>query len=247
MSVLSILKPHAVSALSSTLVDGFRLLTADPKEVGYMPNVVSQMTIDVDLGSIKPVSSIYLGAMSGALDFQVQGGAAAYTTNLIGNVAVAPKGSGVGSRKWLASFAEQSWRYVRLTSTTNAPNLFEIGNLVVGKAFRPTWGHEYGGGRGVGDTGAVTRLQSGGFGINPGARFKAWDFTLGDLTDAEVEELYDIALEVGVTNPIVVCENPDITAGLDARIHYGLFAKLDRFERLIPGATKWNLKVEEWI
>lgn len=247
MSVLAIIKPYKPAAEGSTLSNSPNLYTADPKEVGIALTGLSSAVIEIDLGSIKPVSAVYVGAQSHSRFFDITGGASSYNSDFIGSPTVANKLSGVAPFKNLVVLTTPlNLRYIRL-------NLYDvaigstIGNVIVGKAFRPTWGHEYGEGRGVGDTGSATRLLSGGFGINPGARFKTWDFTLGDLTDAEVEELYDIALSVGTTNPIVVCENPDLTDNLDARIHYGLFSKLDRFDRLIPGATKWNLKVEEWV
>ena len=245
MSVLAILKSHALAIAASTLTNPTRLLTPDPKETAFM-TAAGTASIDIDLGAVKIVNAIFLNAVLGAQSFTVTGGAAAYTTTAVADLVVAPKYSGLAPRKNLITFADQSWRYIRLTGAL-APINFSIGNLLVGDAFRPTWGHQYGGGRGVGDTGAASRLLSGGFGINPGARFKTWDFKLGDLTDAEIDELYDLALSVGETSPIMVCEDADITANLDARIHYGLFGKIDKFARLIPGATEWGFKVEEWV
>lgn len=246
MSVLSIIKPISVNSLSSGLTDQTRILTPDPKEVA-VKTAAGTLQIDIDLGAIQPVDSIYLGALSSALDFTVTGGASSYTTTAVANLVVAPKLRAVAPRRNLLHFTAQSWRYIRLISTTLAPAGFEIGNLVVGDAFRPTWGHEYGGGRGIGDTGIATRLLSGGFGILQGSKFKTWDFSLGDLTDAELEELFDILYQLGETSPAVVCEDPDVTSNLDARIHYGKFGKIDRYERLVPGATRWNLKFEEWV
>lgn len=247
MSVLSIIKPASIFAVSSVeLTDASRLLTPDPKEVAFRATA-GTFGIDIDLGSAQTVDAIYLGGLSGPIDFTVTGGAGAYTTTAVANLVVAPKFRASAPRRNLLHFAPQAWRYIRLTTTTSAAAGFEVGNLVVGDAFRPTWGHEFGGGRGIGDTGIATRLLSGGFGILAGSRFKTWDFALGDLTDAELEELFDILYQLGETNPAVVCEDPDITSNLDARIHYGKFGKIDRYERLVPGATRWNLKFEEWV
>ncbi len=247
MSVLGIIKPLPLTIASTNLTDGARLTTVDPKEVAYLAAGPNTVAIDIDLGSIKTVSAIYLGAVSSALDFTVTGGAAAYTTTAVANLVTANKLSGLSPRKNILFFADQSWRYIRLLSPATTAAGFEIGNVIVGDAFRPTWGHEYGGGRSVGDTGVKSRLLSGGFGIMQGARFKTWNWTLGDLTDAEVEELFSFALDVGETNPVVVCEDPDITSNLDARTHYGLFDKIETYERLAPGLTRWNFKIEEWV
>jgi hypothetical protein len=246
LSVLAILKPITGITVAGGLTNPERLLTPDPKEVA-VKTAAGVITIDIDLGSVQPVSAIYLGAMSGALDFTVTGGAASYTTTALSNMLVAPKLRAVAPRRALTTFTDQSWRFIRLTSTTSAAAAFQIGNLVVADAFRPTWGHEWGAGRGIGDTGIASRLISGGFGIMQGARFKTWDFSLGDLTDSEYEELFDLLWQIGETNPAVLCEDPDVTANLDARIHYGKFGKLDKYERLVPGATRWNLKFEEWV
>jgi hypothetical protein len=245
MSVMSFLRPVAAIVAASTLTDATRVLTSDPKEVAYMAGA-GTVTIDLDLGSVQEISAVFIGAMSSALTFTVTGGAAAYTTESAGSISVADKLKAVAPRRNFALFAPKNWRYIRLEAT-GAPAGLEIGNVVVGDAFQPTWGHEWGAGRGVGDTGTAQRLLSGGFGINRGARFKTWDWTLGDITDAEVRELTDLCLTVGETAPLVICEDPDQTAGLDERLYYGKFAKLERYERLVPGATRWSFKVEEWV
>lgn len=245
MSVMTFLRPVAATVAASTLTDLTRILTADPKEVAYMAGA-GTVTIDLDLGSVQEISAAYLGALSSALTFTVTGGSASYTAESAGNIAVANKFRAVAPRRNFATFAPKNWRYIRLQAT-GAPLGFEVGNVIVGDAFQPTWGHEWGAGRGIGDTGTSQRLLSGGFGINRGVRFKTWDWTLGDLTDDEIRELTDLCLEVGETSPLVICEDPDQTTGLDERLYYGKFAKLERYERLIPGATRWSFKVEEWV
>lgn len=246
MAVAAIFAPVSTAAIAaSTLTDSGRLLTASPKEVAYKAGA-GTVTIDIDLGAIMPVSAIYLGGMSSALNFTVTGGTVGYTTTAIGVSTTAHKLSGLAPRKTMMTFTELNVRYIRLDGPA-APDGFQIGNLVIGKAFRPTYGHEWGAGRTIGDTGSATQLLSGDFGILDGARFRQWDFTLGDLTDDEVEALDDFLMTVGNTRQVVVCEDTAQTNYLDARTHYGLFDKIDKFERLIPGATKWSLKVKEWV
>jgi hypothetical protein len=52
---------------------------------------------------------------------------------------------------------------------------------------------------------------------------------------------------VGKHGSILVVEDPDQAAtGLNERVHWGLFDKLESYERIAPGATKWTLRIEDW-
>ena len=45
---------------------------------------------------------------------------------------------------------------------------------------------------------------------------------------------------------MLVVEDPDQTDGLTERVHWGLFRKLDTYERLDPQNTKWSLQIADW-
>lgn len=245
MSNMSIIRPLPVSAIAGSMTDAERMLTPSPKEVSYS-SATAARTIDIDLGSAQDVGAIYLGGVSATANFTITGGLGSYTTTALGTAVVAPKSSSENPRQYLLMIdPPQSLRYIRLSANLTSGD--EIGNLVVGETFQPTLGHEYGGGRAIGDTGGATRLMSGGFGIESGATFGTWEFTLGDLTTDEIEALYTMLKKVGMTKPMVVVENPDVTANLHNRIHYGLFEKISKYERLTPGETRWALQIGEWV
>lgn len=115
------------------------------------------------------------------------------------------------------------------------------------KAFVPTFNKEWGAGRRPIDTGVATSLPSGGFAAVPGARKMAYNWSFGDLTDAEVDALCELALDVGETNPVLVVEDPAMTTGQRSRLHYGLFQGLKAYERRNPKQTRWDWTIEEWI
>jgi hypothetical protein len=123
----------------------------------------------------------------------------------------------------------------------------QAGALIVSRAFQPTWNKEWGSGRRPIDTGSREPLIGGGFGIGRGVRKRAYSWTLGDLPDAEVDAIEDIALACGETSPLVVVEDPEVDAGLVRRIHYGLFDRFEAFERKAVGVTRWSLSIIGWV
>lgn len=138
-------------------------------------------------------------------------------------------------------------RFITVAFNQPANPILQVGLLLVGVAFQPTHNREWGSGRQIVDTGSREPLLGGGFGIGEGVRKAVFRWNLGDLTDAEVESLYDMALDRGETRPILVVEDPDATTGLNERIHYGLFDRFDAYERLGPGRTTWALSVTQWV
>ena len=122
-----------------------------------------------------------------------------------------------------------------------------IGVLLVGLAFQPAHNQEWGAGRQPIDTGVKDPLLGGGFGILEGARKARYRWTLGDLTEAEADALYGLALDQGETSPLLVVEDPDATMGLNERLHYGLFDGFEAYERANPSQTRWGLSVTQWV
>jgi hypothetical protein len=139
-----------------------------------------------------------------------------------------------------------SARYIFVTLTATGGTALQIGVFAAGLAFQPTFGREYGSGRVVTETGAKERLLSGAFGINAGVRAGGYQWTFGELTDAEVETLYDRLFEIGETVSCLMVEDPDVHAYRNARIHWGLLGKIEAYERFAPGASRWSLRIEDW-
>jgi hypothetical protein len=231
------------------------LLSADPKEVWADSAVGSAATIDIDLGGVHPLNSVFLGYIHGAdpaASWTITGGVAAYAEMVLKAAGplrvpdVAGELLAISHGLWFG--ADASVRYLRLSITQpeGSPALM-AGVLLVGHAFQPDFNREWGSGRRPIDTGTATPLPGGGFGIAEGARKLGFTWTFGDLGEADVLALEDIALACGETRPLLVVEDPAPSAGLRRRIHYGLFEKFKAFERRNRVQTRWELGIEQWV
>lgn len=255
MSNMLILAPTPIAACVANRGTGaLNLLSPDPKEV-WADSASAAVTIELDLGAVVSVDTLYLGAIRGAAPdslWSITGGVAG-SAELVLQQDEEMRAPGIAGTTpdpaqafWHG--AAQSVRFVRIVITPAiGSSPMSIGVVMLGKAFRPTWNHEWGSGRRAIDMGTATPLASGGFSIVPGARKTGWTWTLGDLTDAERDELHEIALAVGETSPVLVCEDPDNTPGLHRRLHYGLFRGLKPYERRNVQRTRWDFTVEECV
>lgn len=230
------------------------LLTPDPKEVWADSGAGGVHHLRFDLGASTQLDSLFIGFVrggGGGLTLSTwSGGPAGYTqTTWAQGLNMAPSARPAPRRRHLLHrlAAPVSARYVEIAVGARAAEPMTIGVVALGLAFQPTHNREWGGGRGVVDTGARERLPSGGFGTGPGAVKPTFGWTFGDLEDAEVEALHDLALDRGERRPLVVVEDPDATAGLNERIHWGLFDRFDRYERRSAGRTRWALAIEAWL
>jgi hypothetical protein len=258
---LQIIEPLAVSAITTSSMHATQanLLTPDPKEV-WAPGGVGSQDLVLDLGSAQDVDSVFLG-FTNAANVTIAARAISATgpapspPGIVGQTAFtsirAADAKSVRSSVLLKAAAPYNTRYVGVTVTANGVN-WSIGRLAAGLSFEASWDREWGSGRQLIDTARVTALAGGGFGVQPGARKAAYEWTFGDLTEAELEQLWGIAYRVGASSPIIVVEHDGAGAlqpspARNERLHYGLFRKLDKFERRDPSATKWQLGIEEWI
>lgn len=251
MSSLLFLKPEPISSLVGGTYAGLNnLLTPDPKEVASNNNGGGGFSIDIDLGVAVNVDTIYLGFTSATVTLvnAVQTGTGMGTglvsrAMLVGGTAMP---AAVGKRlhvltRLTATYSSRYWR-ISISQSGNST----IGVLALGAAIQPAFGHEWGSGRVPDDRSAVTALRGGGYGIERGARVPVWKFTVGDLTDAETTSLWLMADDVGNSSPIMVCEDPDYTAGLQERIHWGLLDRPEAYERDSPGRNRWSFTLREW-
>lgn len=256
MSNMLILRPASIAALSVSRGSGAaNLLTADPKEVWADSTVNSAVNIDIDFGASVSIDTVFLGhiqAPAAGASWTISGGAAAYTTTTLkasGALRVpdaAGQAPGMSHAFWTGTAV--AIRYLRLSLMQPAGNPpLQAGVVMAGKAFRPIWNREWGGGRRVIDMGTKTPLPSGGFATLTGGRKAAFSWTFGDLTDEEVDELYALLLDRGETSPVLVVEDPDATVGLRNRLHYGLFDRFEAYERQAVGKTRWSLGIEQWV
>lgn len=245
MSVIAIVRPLTISAIGGTFENVSRLLTPDPKEAAITAG--GAKTIDIDLGAATLIDTLFLGYTNdpGTGTIAVSYGTSSYTTTALSAIPVAQADEINPRRHFLTVLAAPILaRYIRLSATFAAS--YSIGTVAVGLAFRPAWGIEYGEGRFVEDASAVERLFSGAFGIDQGAITGGWGFTLGDLQPAEIKALFLLVKSRGISRTLLICEDPDQTAGLNERIHWGLLQKLSAYERLDPQNSKWQLTISDW-
>jgi len=248
-------EPTPIAAIAASRGTGIaNLLTVDPREVWLDSAVGTAATIDIDLGVERIINTIFLGCLfdaAPAATWTITGGAAGYTTQAIVTAQPLRVPDRAGTRRMMSHAlwfgVAQRVRYLRIAITQPAgASPLAIGALIVGNGFQPALNKEWGAGRGVKDTGTVTRLASGSVSVVEGARYATYAWTLGDLTVDEADRLFEMQLGVGESRPILVVEDPDRTAGLRNRIHYGALTGLRAFERRNVRQTSWQLTVEDW-
>ena len=256
MSNILIVAPASIANFSvSRGTGGENLLTPDPKEIWLDNAVGTAATINLDLGVATAIDTVFLGCLYSAdpaATWTITGGTADYTSlNIKPSSALrVPERAGR-----VTNFSHAFWhgddilvRYLRITITQpGSASPLAIGALLVGNSFQPSYNQEYGNGRGVKDTGSITRLPSGGVAIVEGARFGTYKWSLGELTDDEADMLYELQLDRGETRRLLVVEDPDQTAGLRNRIHYGLLTGLRPNERRNPNQVRWELQIEDLV
>lgn len=246
MGKLAIVRPFPLNALGGTMPNVARLLTPDPKEAA-IDAAGGARTIDIDLGLVRTFDTIFLGFL-GSFNFTLSYGSAGYAevnlANTLRSDLIAPELADPIRHAVAVLAAPVNGRYIRISGAF--PAGFTIGVLAVGLSFQAFWGHEWGAGRPVEDTGTAERLIGGGFGINEGVRVGGYQWTFGDLTDAETRQLYTIARDRGTTRSVLVVEDVDQSVGLHERVHWGLLDRLEAYERTHPGNTRWNLRVRDW-
>lgn len=255
MSKLIIMSPMPIAAIGASRGTGAQnLSTVDPKEVWRDDAIGAECYITIDLGSVKSIDTVLLGFVTDPADsavFRVSGGLTEYGEFAIQEATPlrAPDTIGIrsGTSHALWHGAAVDARYVSMGIIQPSGLPISAGIAMVGKAFRPALGQEWGAGRRPIDTGSVTPLLSGGFAIVEGARKRHLNFTLGDLSEAEVDQLEALALDRGESRPVLIVENVDRTPGLRQRIHYGLFERWRAFERRNRKQTRWEIGLEEWV
>lgn len=246
MTALAIVQPLTFTA-SGGMTNPARVALADPKEAAVNGTALAN-TLDLDLGSSQSIDSLLIGyARNGTgASLTLSTGVSAHGETSRGSIAPAQSDLTEPARQYFFQSAPFNARYLRIGIPAAIGTTFQIGVAVVGKAFFPTWGTEYGAGRLLLDTGTVERLFGGGFGIDPGTIVSGYQWTFGDLQNAEREALFNICKRLGSTRSVLVIEDADLTNGLHNRIHWGLFNKLEAYERLNPADTKWSFQISDW-
>ncbi|UIJ46892.1 hypothetical protein LZK98_08110 [Sphingomonas cannabina] len=240
----AIVRPLPFTVTASGISGAARIGTAEPKEVAVA--LGGAATITLDLGGVTPVDTIFLGYTNdgGATPLALSCGTANPNTTVLAPALTSLSTKIPGERRHyaFAAAAPVNARYIGISG--NLPAGFQIGVAAVGKRFWPMYGHDLGSGRPVIDTGTASRRVDGGFGIEDGAGAGGWQWTFGDLSDAERDELYGIARDRRMSRSILVAE--DVNATLSEAWHWSLLQRIEPYERFDVGATKWALRIEDW-
>ncbi|QNG47431.1 hypothetical protein [Sphingobium yanoikuyae] len=255
MANILITQPTPIAAIAASRGTGAaNLLTGDPREIWLDSEAGGVAVIDIDLGVERIIDTIFLACLFGAADaatWWIKGGLAAYEEQTILDTSALR----VPERDWrrrtmshaLWFGSEQLVRYIRIGVEQPAgADPLAIGALIVGDGFQPKYNKEWGSGRSVKDMSTVTRLPSGGVAVVEGGRYASYGWTLGDLSEEETDRLFELQLAVGESRPLLVVENPDRTAGLRNRIHYGTLTGLRSYERRNKVQTSWQLTIDGW-
>lgn len=253
MSGVLFASPLPVAAIAASRGGGAgRLLTADPREAWIDSLVGAPVTFTLDLGTVRDIDCLFLGftnAIAGATWSATGGLAHAGEAQLLAPTDFPVPGSEEGRAHGLAllpALATVRHLAITLQQPAGGPALV-AGVLAIARALQPEWGHEWGGGRGLLDLAPVTRHSGGGFGVGSGARKATWQATLGDLSDAELADLWALARRHGESRPLLLVEEPSRTAGLADRMHWGKFDRIEPYERRAVGETRWGVRFEDWL
>lgn len=250
MSGLGIIAPTPIAtvAVSSGSASRLNMLTPSPREV-WVTGSVAAVDIDIDFGVAVQFDRIYLGgtnlpagvgatlnrasAMGGGFTYEGAVAAVRLTDS------PGPRFQGLIIRP-----AGPATRYYRITLFWTGAQVLEIGVLAAGVlTARP---YTYGSGRQLIDTSRRTELIDGGFGIEEGVSKAAFRWRFIDLSDEQVEQLWNLVYARGSRRPVIVIEDASVALPRDSQVHYGLFDKFEAYERNSPGDTSWGMAMTEW-
>ena len=239
--------PIAIIAVSDG-TGGANLLTPSPREV-WTAAAVGTSTIDVDLGAVRQLDTVFMGFSNASAEavwsiatMTGPGGTGLSTVHATVGLRV-PHAIGARHHGYARLLEPVSTRYLRLTVDQVSGSIpLQAGVLLVGLTIeRP---YEYRAGRVALDLSKKTELVDGGFGISKGAIVSSYRFTLSGLTDEQVEELWQIVMAIGESAPLLIVEGHDTVRF--SHLHYGLFQRLEPYEREEPEDTRWGLSIRDW-
>jgi hypothetical protein len=247
---IGIVTPLAVSAV--VVSDGTgstNLLTASTRET-WRAGAVGASTIDLDLGAVVSLDTVFLGFTNATASstwaiatMTGPGGAGVAVISPSASLRV-PNSIGARHHAFRRLGEPVSTRYLRITVNQVSGSVpLQAGILLVGLMIeRP---YEYRSGRVAIDLSKKTELKDGGFGIDKAAIVSSYRFTLSGLTDDQVEELWQTVMAVGESGPILIVEGHDGDVRF-SYLHYGLFQRLEPYEREEAQDTRWGLSIRDW-
>lgn len=247
---ITIIKPLDIAAVAVTDGTGAaNLLSPSTREV-WRASVVGLSNIDLDFGTVVTLDTIFLGFSNAGPNAVWTVASMASPAGAALNVLTAARplrsAQPVGDRHhgYIRLAAPVSTRYLRLSvNQIGTAQPFHAGIVIAGLAIERAY--EYRAGRGAIDLANKTELQDGGFGISRSAIVSSYRFTLAGLTDDQVDELWQIVMDIGESAPVLIVEGhtPPVK---HAQLHYGLLDRLEPYEREDPQDSRWGLSVRDW-
>lgn len=226
-----------------------RMTTPDPKEAARIVSTGASITLD--FGAPVTADSAFIGWTTGLATTEYVVGTNSGNPNDGITERIAYGGMGDFGRGMTPNHVfqrastPQTSRYWQFQFGAQVVD-YSVGVISMGFAWQAEWGHEWGAGRTIEDTGSSERLFGGGWATDDGVAASGYQWTFGDLQPVEVDKLYAIVKDRRTTRSLLVVEDPEQTDGLNERLHWGLFRKLDAYERLDPQNTKWSLQIGDW-
>ena len=245
METIAIARPLPLTVLpgSSSAGSGLaNLLTPHPREA-FVASAAGATTITVDLGAATPIDTLFLGFTNlptgAAVTVTRDGGQALAATAAAASYRRAPLRHAVAMLD--APVAARVLTFAVTAATPLVAGIVAAGLSLRPAGFEPDWG------RPISDASRVERLFDGAFGTARGGTAGGLTWTWPVLTDVERDQLYALALDVGVAGEVLVVEPGFAGAAGNEAIHWGKLAKLQPFERQPTlTETKWSLEVQDW-
>jgi hypothetical protein len=148
---------------------------------------------------------------------------------------------------WVGGAITMRFLRIILTAPTNNERVLRIGNIVIGARVPLVWNFELGSGRKIEDQSIIRTLPGGETAPERGGRTPLFRATWSNIADTEMRAIYALLLDLGTSAPLLIVEDPDITTGLNERIHYGLLTGLDFTERSQVDKQRIDLTIREMI
>lgn len=244
MQALVIVRPLPIASIASSSGEASAALLASPSpKEAFVASSTGARSITWDTGAVSPIDTVHVGWINAP-----DGATITVTINgsVLGASAPAAGQPGMPRHLFVKAATPITGRNITVTLNGFAGVTAQVGTVAAGLAWSAQWGQEWGAGRTLGDTSSVERLFGGSFGVDEGVSFTGYQWTFGDLQTAERESLYALLYGVGIRGNVLVIEDIEAGAGLNERVHWSKFTKLEAFERVDPTNSRWSLRVDDW-
>lgn len=247
MSNMIIVEPFAIAASQITVnrgTDKAYLVDPERKHVFVDSAPGTTLTIDIDFGANTSWDTLAFVGLNLATTWSITGGTSyTATTYMASRNMLADEALGPPYNAALYHHAAAvTPRYLRASiARPGGAGTLTLGCLIAGKAWKPAFNMELDSGRGIVGTGSGSWRSDGGKHARPGARGAVRSWVLGDLSDAELRQLYGIHWRCGEDIPILMAEDPDFSAGQAERVGWGYLTGLEQFSRRDPGKHRWGM------